>query len=91
MFVLFLFREEFIEAFLWERNFELDAIDDLMRDIIDNSRQYKEVMEKLREAIQEEPRFWIDEMKIRNDAKLKVHIVDAQNLEAGTSYFIRVE
>ena len=62
-----------------------------MRDIIDNYRQYLDVMDKLREAMEDEPRNFNKEMGIRYDAKLKVHIVDAQNLVSGTSYYIRVE
>jgi len=50
-----------------------------------------DVMDKLREAMEDEPRNFNNEMGIRYDAKLKVHIVDAQNLVSGTSYYIRVE
>lgn len=89
--ILFLFREEFIDAFLSQRNITLDLVEELMRDIIDNYRQYLDVMDKLREAMEDEPRNFNNEMGIRYDAKLKVHIVDAQNLVSGTSYYIRVE
>ena len=53
-----------------------------MRNIVDHHRQQEEVKFKLQEAMQTERQF-MTQMGIRSDSKLKVHIVDAQNLEDG--------
>ena len=53
-----------------------------MRNIVDHHRQQEEVKFKLQEAMQTERQF-MTPMGIRSDSKLKVHIVDAQNLEDG--------
>ena len=50
--------------------------------IVDHARQQDEVKMKLAEAMENE-RQYMTQMGIRSDSKLKVHIVDAQNLEDG--------
>lgn len=52
---------------------------EVMRQIVDHARQEEEVKIKLDEANRLEPRH-ITEFGIRDDSKLKVHIVDANNL-----------
>ena len=58
----------------------LDLKLDLMRQIVDGDRQESEIMKKWDEATEQEPHFWNNDYGIRDDAKLKVHIVDAVNL-----------
>jgi hypothetical protein len=41
-------------------------------------------------AVTEEPAFMNYNPEIRDDAKLKVHIVDAVNLDDGVTYLVRV-
>lgn len=53
-----------------------------MHNIVDHARQMDEVKLKLAEAVESE-RQYMTPMGIRSDSKLKVHIVDAQNLEDG--------
>lgn len=60
-----------------------------MRLIVDHARQQDEVMVKLEEAEQNEEDFMNPITNIRKDAKLKVHIVDAQNLREG-NYLVKV-
>ena len=54
-----------------------------MRNIVDHARQQDEVKFKLEDAMKTE-RDFMTPMGIRSDSKLKVHIVDAQNLEEGS-------
>ena len=82
--------DEFTNTFLFERNRILDVIEDQMREIIDSDRQCLEVQEKLQMAVAEEPAFMNYNPEIRDDAKLKVHIVDAVNLDDGVTYLVRV-
>lgn len=56
-----------------------------MQNIIDHARQEEEVKFKLKEAELTEIHFMTN-MGIRSDSKLKVHIVDAQNLEEGSHH-----
>lgn len=53
-----------------------------MRQIIDHHRQMDEVRLKLLQAEQTEKHF-LTAQGIRNDSKLKVHIVNAVNLNEG--------
>ena len=48
-----------------------------MREMVDHARQQDEVMVKLEEAERNEDQYINPLTNIRNDAKLKVHIVDA--------------
>jgi len=70
------------------RNKLLERQEEVMRNIIDHARQEEEVKFKLQEATQTEINFMTN-MGIRNDSKLKVHIVDAQNLEE-SSHLVKV-
>lgn len=69
------------------RNEKLDMKDEVMRKIIDSDRMEAEAAIKLEES-KNEPINPITE--IREDAKLKVHIVDANYLQEGASTFVRV-
>ena len=60
-----------------------------MREMVDHARQQEEVKFRLDEALRNEGQFINDETGIRKDSKLKVHIVDAQNLDSG-SYIVKV-
>lgn len=60
-----------------------------MREMVDHARQQEEVKFRLEEAYEKEDEFINKATGIRRDAKLKVHIVDAQNLENG-SYLVKV-
>ena len=73
-------KKEFVEAYMDLRLRTQDLKLDLMRQIVDGDRQENEVMSKYEEAMKSEPMFWNERLGIRNDAKLKVHIVDAVNL-----------
>ena len=48
-----------------------------MRQMVDHAREQDEVIVKLEEAERNEDRYINPQTNIRNDAKLKVHIVDA--------------
>ena len=58
-----------------------------MQKIVDHARQEAEVSIKLEEAKLNEK---LNASGIRDDAKLKVHVVDAVNLEENTSSLIKV-
>ena len=60
-----------------------------MRNIVDHHRQQEEVKIKLQDAMQTE-RQYMTSMGIRSDSKLKVHIVDAQNLEDGQQHVVKL-
>ena len=47
-------------------------------------------MRKFEEALSSEPMFWNSQHEIRNDSKLKVHIVDAVNLPENIQTFVKV-
>mmetsp|Transcript_18657 Transcript_18657/g.23279 ORF Transcript_18657/g.23279 Transcript_18657/m.23279 type:complete len:159 (+) Transcript_18657:275-751(+) len=72
--------EEFIVKYIETKNRLQERKDEVMRNIVDHHRQQEEVKFKLQEAMQTERQF-MTQMGIRSDSKLKVHIVDAQNLE----------
>ena len=80
--------EEFILKYIDTRNKLLERQEEVMRNIVDHNRQQEEVKFKLQEAMQTERQF-MTQMGIRSDSKLKVHIVDAQNLEEG-SHLVKV-
>lgn len=61
-----------------------------MRQIVDHARQEEEVKFKLEEANREEPRH-MTQFNIRDDSKLKVHIVDAQNLRDDSQTIVMVK
>lgn len=61
-----------------------------MRKIIDNARQREQVRNRFIEAEQNEDRFINPKTGIRVDSKLKVHIVDAQNLQ-NTSHTVMLQ
>ena len=67
----------------------MDRQEEVMLNIVDHARQEAEVKRKLREAELTERQF-MTQMGIRNDSKLKVHIVDAQNLEDNSQYQVKV-
>ena len=58
-----------------------------MQKIVDHARQESEVSIKLEEAKRTER---LNAMGIRDDSKLKVHIVDAVNLDENTSSLVKV-
>lgn len=60
----------------------IERREETMRNIVDHARQRDEVIKKLQDAQINERQF-MTPMGIRSDSKLKVHIVDAQNLEDG--------
>ena len=72
--------EEFIIKYIDTKNKLQERKDEVMRNIVDHYRQQEEVKFKLQEAMQTERQF-MTPMGIRSDSKLKVHIVDAQNLD----------
>ena len=72
------------------RSRTMDLKLDLMRQIVDGDRQEGEVMRKFEEALSSEPMFWNSQHEIRNDSKLKVHIVDAVNLPENIQTFVKV-
>ena len=78
-------RNEFILKYIETRNKLLERQDEVMRNIIDHARQEEEVKNKLKEAEQTEIQIMTN-MCIRSDSKLKVHIVDAQNLEESSHH-----
>lgn len=63
----------------------MDRHEELMLNIVEHARQEAEVKRNLREAEMTERQF-MTQMGIRSDSKLKVHIVDAQNLEVNDQY-----
>ena len=67
----------------------LERQSEVMRNIVDHARQQDEVKEKLHEAMQTERQF-MTQMGIRSDSKLKVHIVDAQNLEESSQHMVKL-
>ena len=71
------------------RNKLLERKEEVMRNIVDHGRQQDEVKEKLVEAMQTERQF-MTQMGIRSDSKLKVHIVDAQNLEESSQHMVKL-
>ena len=75
-------REEFIGKYIDTRNKLIERKEEVMLLIVDHARQQDEVKMKLAEAMENE-RQYMTQMGIRSDSKLKVHIVDAQNLEDG--------
>ena len=87
---MIVFRDEFINAYLDERNRVYNQLEDHMRKIIDNDRQAKEVSSKLVQAQLEEVNFFDHNLGIRTDSKLKVHIVDAVNLPENATSFVKV-
>ena len=78
-------RNEFILKYIETRNKLLERQEEVMQNIIDHARQEEEVKFKLKEAELTEIHFMTN-MGIRSDSKLKVHIVDAQNLEEGSHH-----
>ena len=70
---------EYINKYVETRTKLLERRNEVMRQIVDHARQEEEVKFKLEEANREEPRH-MTQFNIRDDSKLKVHIVDAQNL-----------
>ena len=79
--------EEFVRFFMEMRNEKLDMKDEVMRKIIDSDRMENEAAIKLEESKGEQ----INPItEIREDAKLKVHIVDANYLQETASTFVRV-
>ena len=79
--------DEFIDFFMDMRNEKLDAKDEIMRKILDSDRMEAEAAIKLEESKSER----INPItEIREDAKLKVHIVDANYLAETASTFVRV-
>lgn len=51
--------------------------------------QYKDVVRKLEEAKRTEPAMRDKMTGLRSDAILKLHIVDAENLQTTTSTFVQ--
>ena len=74
--------DEFIANYVDTRNQLIERREETMRNIVDHARQRDEVKIKLQDATINERQF-MTPMGIRSDSKLKVHIVDAQNLEEG--------
>lgn len=67
----------------------MERHEEVMMNIVDHARQEAEVKYKLREAELTE-RDYMTQMGIRSDSKLKVHIVDAQNLEENSQFQVKV-
>ena len=81
--------DEFIQRYIETRNRLNDKHEEVMKNIIDHAHQANEVKKKLRDAEQTEHSY-ITRFGIRNDAKLKVHIIDAMNLEEDTLHYVKV-
>lgn len=79
--------DEFVNKYVESR----EALDERKKEtgyrIVDHFRQEQEVRFKYKQCQDEV----LNEQGIRNDSKLKVHIVDAVNLEEGKNYRVRVE
>lgn len=70
---------EFTSKYVETRNKLLERKEEKMHDIVDHTRQMEEVRFKKQEAIANEAKH-NKKNGIRDDSKLKVHIVDARNL-----------
>ena len=68
--------DEFIMNYVETRNQLIERREETMRNIVDHARQRDEVKIKLQDATINELKF-MTPLGIRNDSKLKVHIVDA--------------
>ena len=68
--------DEFIMNYVETRNQLIERREETMRNIVDHARQRDEVKIKLQDATINERQF-MTPLGIRNDSKLKVHIVDA--------------
>lgn len=79
--------DEFIDFFMDMRNEKMDEKDEVMRKILESDRMENEAAIKLEESKGEK----INPItEIREDAKMKVHIVDANYLQESASTFVRV-
>ena len=85
----FISLDEFVNKFMETRAKLEQRKQECAYKMIDHDRQAQEVEIKLEQSQVEEPRN-INEQGIRKDSKLKVHIVDAVNLESNKSYRIKV-
>ena len=72
-----LYRDEFVKSYVDTRQKLIEREEEVMREMVDHARQQDEVMIKLEDAERNEHQFINPQTNIRNDAKLKVHIVDA--------------
>ena len=70
-------RDEFVKSYIDTRQKLIEREQEVMREMVDHARQQDEVMVKLEEAERNEDQYMNPHTNIRNDAKLKVHIVDA--------------
>ena len=77
---------EFVDYFMQIRSEKTDEKDEFLRNIVDTDRMKAEAEAKLEESKNEQ----INPLTgIRTDAKLKVHIIDANELPEGKMYRVR--
>ena len=84
------FRDEFVSVYIDIRQRLTELKIEVEEKIVEHDRQREEVQRKLNEAILTEPEHLNRETGIRNDAILKVHVVDAVNLPTYASTQVQV-
>ena len=84
---IWIFRDEFVSKYVETRQKLQERKIECMQKIVDHARQEAEVNSKLEESKRTER---LNSHGIRDDSKLKVHIVDAVNLDENTSSQVKV-